>query len=249
MRYMGSKKRIAKYILPIILKDRKPNQWYVEPFCGGCNTLGLVEGNTIGADVHDALIAFLKAAQAGWVPDIYVNEDSYKRIQASGSLLHKGYAGFLFSFGAKFNGTYRRHNDLRVSKKYEKGKEPQGVTLKSNYAVMDYNNKINKTVTEKLGNAIKHVKLFHASYDTLKIPPASIIYCDPPYRGTTGYGNTFNHNLFYDWCRLQKAKGHTVFVSEYAMPKDFKCVWEGIINQSIGHKQKDARTIEKLFTL
>lgn len=29
MKYMGSKERIAKHILPIILKDRKPEQWYV----------------------------------------------------------------------------------------------------------------------------------------------------------------------------------------------------------------------------
>ena len=32
---MGSKNRIVNEILPIILKDRKPNQWYVEPFVGG----------------------------------------------------------------------------------------------------------------------------------------------------------------------------------------------------------------------
>ena len=35
MKYMGSKNRIAKYILPIMLKDRKPNQYWVEPFVGG----------------------------------------------------------------------------------------------------------------------------------------------------------------------------------------------------------------------
>ena len=29
MKYMGSKARIAKEILPIILKDRKPEQCYV----------------------------------------------------------------------------------------------------------------------------------------------------------------------------------------------------------------------------
>ena len=32
MKYMGSKARFTKEILPIILKDRKPEQWYVEPF-------------------------------------------------------------------------------------------------------------------------------------------------------------------------------------------------------------------------
>ncbi len=36
---MGSKARIAKHILPIILKDRKDGQWYVEPFVGGANLI------------------------------------------------------------------------------------------------------------------------------------------------------------------------------------------------------------------
>ena len=35
MKYMGSKARIANEILPIILKDRKDGQFYVEPFVGG----------------------------------------------------------------------------------------------------------------------------------------------------------------------------------------------------------------------
>lgn len=52
MKYMGSKNRIAKYILPIILKDRKECQWYVEPFVGGCNTIDKVVGNRIGSDIH-----------------------------------------------------------------------------------------------------------------------------------------------------------------------------------------------------
>lgn len=29
MKYMGSKNRIAKYILPIMLAERKPAQWWV----------------------------------------------------------------------------------------------------------------------------------------------------------------------------------------------------------------------------
>jgi len=56
MKYMGSKARIAKYILPIILADRKEGQWYVEPFCGGCNTLDKVTGNRVGCDSNENVI-------------------------------------------------------------------------------------------------------------------------------------------------------------------------------------------------
>ena len=57
MKYMGSKNRIAKYLLPIILKDRKEGQWYVEPFVGGANMIDKVDGNRIGADNNEYLIA------------------------------------------------------------------------------------------------------------------------------------------------------------------------------------------------
>lgn len=35
MKYMGSKRKLVKEILPIMLKQRKPNQCWVEPFVGG----------------------------------------------------------------------------------------------------------------------------------------------------------------------------------------------------------------------
>lgn len=44
MKYMGSKWRIAKHILPIILEGRNDGQYYVEPFCGGCNMIDKVQG-------------------------------------------------------------------------------------------------------------------------------------------------------------------------------------------------------------
>ena len=49
---MGSKNRIAKHILPIILKDRKENQYYVEPFVGGANMIDKVDGNRIGGEFN-----------------------------------------------------------------------------------------------------------------------------------------------------------------------------------------------------
>lgn len=70
MKYMGSKNRIAKHILPIILQDRKDGQWYVEPFVGGANMIDKVEGNRIGNDIHSYLIALHKAIQLGWKPPI-----------------------------------------------------------------------------------------------------------------------------------------------------------------------------------
>ena len=41
MKYMGSKNRIAKYILPIMLESRAEGMTWVEPFVGGANMIDL----------------------------------------------------------------------------------------------------------------------------------------------------------------------------------------------------------------
>lgn len=44
---MGSKSRIAKYIIPIIqryIDDNKINT-YIEPFCGGCNIIDKIKSD------------------------------------------------------------------------------------------------------------------------------------------------------------------------------------------------------------
>lgn len=59
------------------------------------------------------------------------------------------------------------------------------------------------------------------SYEQVKIPESSIVYCDPPYKGTAEYLTEFNHTDFWNWVRESK---HPVFVSEYTVPHDFKVI-------------------------
>lgn len=39
MKYMGSKRRIVKDILPIMMKDMNENTAFVDVFCGGCHVI------------------------------------------------------------------------------------------------------------------------------------------------------------------------------------------------------------------
>lgn len=54
-----------------------------------------------------------------------------------------------------------------------------------------------------------------------------IVYCDPPYKGTTGYTrgrqatNSIDYDEYYDFCR-HIGKSNIVLCSEHAMPSDFK---------------------------
>jgi len=228
MKYMGSKNRIAKYILPIILKDRKPDQWYVEPFCGGCNSLDKVANPRIGNDSNKYLIALLKEMQTQ-VPfnPPHIGEAEYKVIQQSKNDYPDwlvGYVGFNLSFAAKFFGGYRR--DKAGIRNYENEARQNLLAQQKLLAGIDFS---------------------CSDYRLLDIPKNSVIYCDPPYKDTTQYKDKFDHFAFYHWCREMKRKGHSVFVSEYTMPNDFVCVWEKEVSSNLGVSSKGKKGTEKLF--
>ncbi len=96
-------------------------------------------------------------------------------------------------------------------------------------------------------HAVKGVRFIESSYSELDIPPNSIIYCDPPYEGTTKYKDDFNHILFWQWCREKAKEGHQVFISEYNAPDDFVCIWQQELNVSVAKNGKHKKAIEKLF--
>jgi DNA adenine methylase len=238
MKYMGSKARIAKHILPIILKDRKPGQWYVEPFVGGANMIDKVDGNRIGADSNYWLIDALKYIRDGSsIPksNEEFTENDYRAAAdhargnsecyfADGLI---GYALFAFSFGAKFIGGWSRGN-LATGESRDYVREQYNAAIKQS-------------------PRLKGIELAHSTYQDLKIPDRSIIYCDPPYAGTTKYKDGFNHDDFWKWVREKTTDGNTVFVSEYKAPDDFKCVWEMELGVSVAKTGKHKRAVEKLF--
>lgn len=87
-------------------------------------------------------------------------------------------------------------------------------------------------------------------YYELELPSNSIVYCDPPYEGTTKYATDFDHNLFWNWARNISKQGHTVFVSEYNAPNDFECVWQKEVKSSLSANGKiggSKLSVEKLF--
>ena len=90
------------------------------------------------------------------------------------------------------------------------------------------------------------------SFDTINENISNfVIYCDPPYRGTTKYKTEeFPYETFYDWCR-KMSKNNIVLVSEYNMPSDFECIWskETLANFDSNRKVNDDKNkrVEKLF--
>ena len=225
MQYMGSKNRIAKHILPIMIAERKPDQWWVEPFVGGANMIDKVKGKRIGNDNHRYLIALHKALQSGYIPPTEIDKDMYYEIKSNQEKYSDelvGFVGFLCSFGGKWWGGYAAN---------KKG---------NNYADRG------SRVLTKQAKSFNGIVFKCGSYLEMDIPPNSLIYCDPPYEGTTAYKGGFNHGVFWQWCREKAAEGHIVFVSEYNAPVDFECVKE-IEHKTILDKNRQYKRVEKLF--
>jgi len=88
---------------------------------------------------------------------------------------------------------------------------------------------------------------FHSkSYDKVEIKPNSVIYCDPPYKGTADYLNKFDHDKFLDWA---SSIATPVYISEYEIKdKRFKCIY-GINKKGLlAHTRKNrAVKVEKLY--
>lgn len=236
MKYMGSKNRISKYILPIILENRKSNQYYVEPFCGGCNLIDKIGGRRIATDSNKYLIALWKELQKGWVPkDLYTKEEYYyiKENKYICDYL-TGYIGVCCSYSGKWFSGY------------------SGIT-KTRNGIRYYQTEAKSNVLKQI-TKLSDVNFKTCSYDKLCIPENSLIYCDPPYQDTTKYKGcqNFDHGKFWSWCRSMKNKGHDIFISEYSAPNEFVCVWEKEVSSSLsanGKYGKNKRSTEKLFTL
>lgn len=76
--------------------------------------------------------------------------------------------------------------------------------------------------------------------------PGLVVYCDPPYRGTSGYGTEFDFELF-DARVLEWARFGPVYVSEYSFPHG-RVVWERASTTTLRSGQGGAKPhIERLY--
>jgi len=104
MRYVGSKARFRKELLPIILADRDPDQHYVEPFAGGFNLICHVDGPRIGNDIDSDVVACMKAISEGWDPPETLSEQEYSEIRSDPDAYPQHLVGFVSvpcSYGGK----------------------------------------------------------------------------------------------------------------------------------------------------
>ncbi len=234
MRYMGGKARIAKKITEFINGQLRDGQAYYEPFCGACNVTQYIDANRAryASDSNKYMIAFWQAVQAGWEPPAEVSEEEHRRVKANKEedLALTAFVGYGCSFGGRFFATYARKTE----------NHPQ-----------DYV-KCARNVTLKKARGLHGVNFSHLRFERVEVASGSLVYCDIPYRNTTGYSEAaggFDHDSFYLWGKKLTEEGSTVLVSEYShnVPEGADVVWGTESTQSFrGGKRK--KTEEVIFT-
>lgn len=129
--------------------------------------------------------------------------------------------------------------------------------LDDTLSLQNYNRILKLDNLMSLKNKTENLTLHHTDYQNIEFDDDSVIYCDPPYKGTKGYDGEdvtkFDSAKFWQWAEKVGEK-HPIFISEIEAPVPFVCIWEkkkrNLANKEVrikGHENFE-RT-ERLFTL
>lgn len=235
MKYMGSKAKIADYIVPIIQSHIavSGSRTYIEPFCGGCNVIDKVQAkNRIAADKNEYLIELFKHLQVGGGLPFEITKEEYDRVKENTDNFppwYVGAVGFLASFNGRFfDGGY-------AGIRQENGK------------TRNYYQESKKNILRQVKHGgIAGIDFMAKDYREFK-PCGCVIYCDPPYEETKDYisAKDFNRPEFWQTMR-EWSRDNVVLISELQAPEDFIAVWEREVDRSMKAKEH-FRATEKLF--
>lgn len=178
-------------------------------------------------DKHYYLIETLKAVQNGWEPPDEISRDEYYKIKSNQDENPRltGFVGFACSFGGKWWGGYAKNNSG------------------TNYAKQSKNSLLKKM------KGLNEAVFKNEDYRDIAVSKNSVVYADPPYKGTTSYSNSheFNHDEFWEHMR-NLSKDNLVFISEVSSPDDFIPIWEKPFKRVLDvNKNNIFNSTEKLF--
>lgn len=243
MKYMGSKRLIAKELLPFIdhVLASPDIKAYVEPFVGGCNMIDKVSyPRRYGFDNNRYLIAMLSCLDVvdKEMPDEMPREE-YEAVRAdynAGGVTYTdwyiGAVGFLASrSGRFFDGGF------------------SGIITDKDGKTRNHYLEAKRNVLAQ-APLLRGVKFGFGDYrDTCSKYEGALIYCDPPYKDVKAYSTSrgFDHAAFWDWCRAMAEK-NIVLVSEQTAPDEpwIEPLWQKDVKRAINHSETKEST-EKLF--
>lgn len=200
MQYMGGKARIARRLVAAILADAPERSIWFEPFVGGGNVMEHAAPHfirSIGADVQpDLIMLWQHVADGGAVP-AFVSREEYQALRQAEPSWLRGFAGFGASFGGKWWGGYGvSPRDGEVCRQSARTVTRQGAVFTRN-----------------------RVEFLPAAFGDVVPNAGAVVYCDPPYAGTTGYSTGgFDHEKYYRTL-IEWSETRAVYASEYSIPE------------------------------
>lgn len=225
MLYLGSKKKVLPFLLPAINKVIRAFEidTYIEPFCGGANVIERVQcKNKYAYDKSKSLIELIKMGlhSPQLIPESITKKDwecakkTYRelgtnKISEDDFIIQWWHLGAVQYFGSFGNGGFS-----------------------NGYADPANGRDHYKESYKNFMKQIRFLRNIHfevSPYSELEIPPASMLYCDPPNKRDRPIGytfeNQFNHTHFWDWVRENSLNSY-ILVTEKDVPNDFEVIWE-----------------------
>ncbi len=215
VRYLGGKSRHAKAIAAVINPVRAGRALW-DPFCGGLASAAAFGGELVCSDVNAGLIAAYREIQSGAI-DLAALEALRPSRGLRAAALRADPSdpiATLIRFGTSFGG------DVNGG--------PVFVHRTADGREYDYFAQSMRSLQRQFRTlgAARFLCLDFLERDAPPPAPEYVLYLDPPYPGTTGYGREFDHAAFLVRARAWAAVTD-VWVSGYAWPAEAGALaWE-----------------------
>lgn len=231
MVYQGSKRKYARYIVPILQEkiDEVQAPVFYDVMCGGCHIIQNIKApKRIASDLNKDLIDLYKYSlrdDAVFPEKITREEWDAAKNKTMEESWKRALVCFFASYSARgFSGGYCLNSDR------------------------DYYNERLRDFKKQIP-FLSEIEFLSKDYLNQDFVDGSVIYIDPPYLNTKRYdiNKKFDYNAFWNKVRKDSEKNY-VFVSEQVAPDDFKIIWEKTTTRNC-FGSKTTKATEKLFTL
>ena len=237
--YMGSKNGIARKVISVLPRAKH----FYDLFAGGCSIthVAMLSGKYeqfVCNDLSNIPQLFVDAVNGKYRDERrWISREDFFRLKDTDP-----YVACIWSFGNDCQ-KYMYGQDIEPFKKAlhevhfaasDEEKAEAMARYRSELAKVERS--LTKDQRTRSGNleclqslqrlqSLQSLQRLQSDYRDVEIAEDSVIYCDPPYKGTHGYNSgDFNHEDFYAWCLEQR---EPLFISEYDMPKgDFVSIAE-----------------------
>ena len=244
MPYMGSKNEIAWEVVQAMPKA----DVFVDLFCGGC---AITHAAIVSKRWNKFVLNDIRPTADAFIRSIFTDLKEYERcvtraeFKQSEDIIVK----MLWSFGNDCS-TYLWGSDIEQIK-CNAVRMLTAKTLKERHDcfmrfVRDLENYKGSLESLQRLQRLNSLQSLQRDYMEVEIPRGSVVvYCDIPYKNTSGYCREFDHEKFYKWFGSLDVPA---FISEYDAPFTLVAQFDKRVNKSAnGKNSKTIEGLEKLY--